>query len=485
MQNIHSFGHSFGNGFNSSSGSPFANCSKTFAPQWASQPGTEPMYKTISNWLRSEILRGRFAEGDKLPSVRTLVTDFGVSHPTVLRALEELAALGYVKLVKGSGTFVADHCSELNHPKQQGLYVWHNPQPTVKRSLEPHANSHSLPIAQWQRCMRSAVSDITTKTSPGGLPALRRAIAAFTRRSRGVLVDESQIFILPGLSSALLLAADLCLSGSAIVAAEDPGSAKVIRLLSHRAAKLEPIALDSQGISIEQLKAFDGKIDLLHVTPNQNPTGLVMSDLRRQSLLNWASHVGTFVLEDDFGGHMMLAAHTETPLFSRNTNSTVIYLGGFSSSLHPLVQTTYLFLPTELAERAWHSTSLRDIEQNLLEQQALLQMLEDGHLELHLKRSKKLLMEKRALMISALKQTLGSGVQISAPNINGKQMVKFRSDIETRSITTAALRSGLPLVSAAGYYVQREHCNEFMLSFDELRADKVFDTVLHFAGLLK
>ena len=66
----------------------------------------EPMYKSIFRHLRSEIERGRYKAGDKLPSVRTMVADFAVSHPTVLRALEELASLGYVKLVQGSGSYV-------------------------------------------------------------------------------------------------------------------------------------------------------------------------------------------------------------------------------------------------------------------------------------------------------------------------------------------------------------------------------------------
>jgi GntR family transcriptional regulator/MocR family aminotransferase len=472
MQNLNAFNNP---AHNSVANFPqsIASCPQPFTSPWTSQSNTEPMYKTIANWLRTEILRGRFAAGDKLPSVRTLVTDFSVSHPTVLRALEELAALGYVKLVKGSGTFVAH---------RNPLSVIH--QSTAKRAEENFSDS-SLPIAQWQRCVRSAVSDIKIKSSPGGLQALRRAIAAFSRRSRGVIADENQVLVLPGLSTAISLVAELCLSDSATVAVEDPGSLKIRRLLASQGAVLKPIALDAQGMSIEQLKASSHKIDLLHVTPNQNPTGLIMSELRRQSLLNWASHVGTFVLEDDFGGHMMLAANAQPPMFGRNSNNQAIYLGGFWSSLYPLVQTTYLLLPSSLVELAMNSATLRDAEQNVLEQQALFQMLEDGHLELHIKRSKKITMEKRALAISALKQTLGAYVQVNTPNINGKQLVKFDSEVETRNIITAALRSGLPMVSGKSCYLEIEHSNEFILSFDKMSSEKIFDTVLHFAGLLK
>ena len=95
------------------------------------------------------------------------------------------------------------------------------------------------------------------------------------------------------------------------------------------------------------------------------------------------------------------------------------------------------------------------------------------------------LMEKRALAIASLKQTLGARVEVIATSVNGKQLVKFRQDVNARNVITAALRSGLPLKNMAEYYIENQPSNDFLLSFASMETRQIFDTVLHFAGLIK
>ena len=314
---------------------------------------------------------------------------------------------------------------------------------------------------------------------------MKRAIAGYVRRSRGIVVDTAQVIVTPGLSVSLALINELCLSRGDLAAVEDPGSVKIRRLLAAQGTELKPIALDSQGISIEELKELDSKVKLLHVTPNHNPTGTLMSETRRQSLLNWAAHHGTFVVEDDFGGEYSLATNGQPALFSYAQDGSVIYLGGFCGSLFPLVNTGFLLVPPTLIYRALKAATLRDTEQNLLEDRSLEYMLDNGQLELHLKRTKKMCLEKRAQAITSLKQTLGARVDIIGTSINGKQLLRFREDIEARSIITAALRSGLPLASAAEFFVAKPHGNHFLLAYATMESKQIFEKVLHFAGLLK
>ena len=56
--------------------------------------------------LRDQILRGLYAPGALLPNEETLCTAFGVSRITVLRALKDLAAEGFVERKRAVGTFV-------------------------------------------------------------------------------------------------------------------------------------------------------------------------------------------------------------------------------------------------------------------------------------------------------------------------------------------------------------------------------------------
>jgi GntR family transcriptional repressor for pyruvate dehydrogenase complex len=60
----------------------------------------------IADQIRSSILAGEFAPGDKLPPERELAEMFGVSRPSVREALNVLASAGLVMSYQGGGTVV-------------------------------------------------------------------------------------------------------------------------------------------------------------------------------------------------------------------------------------------------------------------------------------------------------------------------------------------------------------------------------------------
>jgi GntR family transcriptional repressor for pyruvate dehydrogenase complex len=60
----------------------------------------------IAEQIRSSILAGEFAPGDKLPPERELAEMFGVSRPSVREALNVLASSGLVMSYQGGGTVV-------------------------------------------------------------------------------------------------------------------------------------------------------------------------------------------------------------------------------------------------------------------------------------------------------------------------------------------------------------------------------------------
>jgi GntR family transcriptional repressor for pyruvate dehydrogenase complex len=60
----------------------------------------------IAEQIRSSIMSGEFAPGDRLPPERELAEMFGVSRPSVREALNILAASGLVEAYQGGGTIV-------------------------------------------------------------------------------------------------------------------------------------------------------------------------------------------------------------------------------------------------------------------------------------------------------------------------------------------------------------------------------------------
>src|SRR5712691_8224638 len=63
-------------------------------------------YERIVDELRAEILAGRRAAGERLPSEHELADHYGTSRPTVRRAVARLKAEGLVVTSQGRGAFV-------------------------------------------------------------------------------------------------------------------------------------------------------------------------------------------------------------------------------------------------------------------------------------------------------------------------------------------------------------------------------------------
>ena len=66
------------------------------------------IYEQVMDQLKEQIMTGRMATGDKLPSVRELSKSITVNPNTVQKAYRELERQGYVYITSGVGTFVAD-----------------------------------------------------------------------------------------------------------------------------------------------------------------------------------------------------------------------------------------------------------------------------------------------------------------------------------------------------------------------------------------
>lgn len=66
-----------------------------------------PLWISIAETLRTEIARGHYRPGDKLPTEAALAARFGVNRHTVRRALADLAVAGLVHSRRGAGVFLA------------------------------------------------------------------------------------------------------------------------------------------------------------------------------------------------------------------------------------------------------------------------------------------------------------------------------------------------------------------------------------------
>ena len=80
-----------------------------------------PIYDQIYSQIKAQIIAGKLAPGEALPSIRALAKDLRISVITTKRAYDELEADGFLYTVAGKGCFVAE--PDLALFREQSLHL--------------------------------------------------------------------------------------------------------------------------------------------------------------------------------------------------------------------------------------------------------------------------------------------------------------------------------------------------------------------------
>ena len=72
-----------------------------------------PIYQQIADSFRTDILAGKYKQGEFLPSIRGLAKDLKISVITTMKAYEQLAQEGLVTAAQGKGFYVNAQDSEM------------------------------------------------------------------------------------------------------------------------------------------------------------------------------------------------------------------------------------------------------------------------------------------------------------------------------------------------------------------------------------
>jgi GntR family transcriptional regulator / MocR family aminotransferase len=246
----------------------------------------------IEEQLRAGVREGRLAPGTALPSSRGLAGELGLSRGVVVEAYAQLAAEGYLVTQQGGQTRVAPMAA------RQGPAEPRLPDPRPPRfDFRPGGPDVSLfPRAAWLASIRRALRDAPDSRldygDPRGAPELRRALASYLGRVRGVAADPECVIVTSGMAQGMaLFGRTLVAGGGRQIAVEDPWSAPGRRQLESTGLDTVPVPVDEDGVRVDALATV--RADAVAVTPaHQFPLGVVLSAERRFALVDWAARTG-------------------------------------------------------------------------------------------------------------------------------------------------------------------------------------------------
>src|SRR5450432_2926097 len=255
--------------------------------------------------LRAAILDGRLRPGARMPSTRSLASQYSLSRGTVVAAFDQLHSEGYTCTKKGSGTYVAlefTECSVSESSKldasgvresKAGLSKWAQ---RYLKNGEPMSSPHQVgrafrdyepaidvfPTELWarvaSRVIRRAPRSLYGKGNARGYQPLRRAIAEHVGSSRGVHCSPEQIIVTSGAQQAFDLLGRFLIDPGDQVWMEDPGYPGVSQTFISTGARIVRVPVDEDGLIVKAGRRLAPQARLAYVTPaNQFPMGVTMS----------------------------------------------------------------------------------------------------------------------------------------------------------------------------------------------------------------
>ena len=435
-----------------------------------------PLYRQIYDALRHDILTGDLPAGQRLAATRVLSEELGVSRNTVLEAVEQLTAEGYLVARVGAGTFVAEdlpgeflrsgvperEAEEGEVPRiserGQGYRRW-GAAGRMDRSLPFQLGRPAVdrfPWTTWSRLLGRRARDLEPdwldySGSDGYLP-LRRALARYLHTSRGLTCEPEQILIVRGSQQGLDLAARVLLDPGDEVWMEDPGYTAARIAFEAGGATEVPVPVDEDGLLVEVGVERAPKARLVYVTPShQYPLGVTLSLQRRLELLRWARKADAWIVEDDYDSEYRYAGRPLASLAGLDGCRHVIYLGTLSKVLFPALRLGYLVVPKEHVDAFVGARYASDRHTGVLEQAVVADFFEEGHFARHIRRMRTLYAERQRFLTEALAEHLGDTLELRPSRTGLHDVGWLRRHTDDAEVAARAVEAGVFVKALSSY----------------------------------
>ena len=341
--------------------------------------------------------------GTRLPSTRSLAATLEVSRPLVVEAYAQLAAEGYLRLRQGARPVV---CGFSSIVPTLSISVA-SAAPLVRFDLRPAIPDLNLfPRRDWLRALRGALAELTADdlgySERHGMDRLRRVIAEYLARVRGVRANAEHIVITNGFAEARALFCHAIVEhGIDRIGVEDPSYSDWETVDAAGLGRI-PIPVDAQGIDAACLERSNTRAVLL--TPaHQFPLGAVLAADRRARIIRWLEACAGFALEDDYDAEFRYD-HRPIGAMQGLAPGFVAYAGTVSKTLAPGLRLGWLVSPPTLLktvqerQRNWNEGISR------IDQTALAILIETGAYDRHLRRMRRIYRQRRDMMIALLER---------------------------------------------------------------------------------
>ena len=449
--------------------------------------GDDHLYMQVADGIQKMIAEEILKIGDKLPSVRVLSEEYGISMGTAFQAYYLLEGKGLIESRPKSGYYV-----RFNHRRFPQLPEIKQPEPvtsdvsvrdmiaTVYKDITATdvinfavaiPDVTLLPAAKLNKSVVHALrtskdSCINYEHIQGNLE-LRKQIARLAFNWGGKVRPE-EVIITSGCMEALVMCLRTVTKPGDTVAVERPAYFGIYQAIESLGLKVVEVTSDPcSGPDLDCLqkviKQFPIKACVF--VPNfSNPLGSCMSDENKIKLVEIITKHNIPLIEDDIYGELYFGKHRPKTCKLYDTKGLVMHCSSLSKSLAPGYRIGWI-LPGRFLEPIKSLKMMHTISSPTLTQVAMAHFLSIGRYEYHLKNLRKALHTQCLRYIQGIMEYFPEDTKVSRPQGGFVLWVELNKKVNTYKLCTEALKHNISIAPGQIFSASCNYCNYLRISF--------------------
>lgn len=445
------------------------------------------LYRRIASTLEQQVLKGVLKPGDKLPSLRSICVEHGVSMSTALQAYLELEKKALIESRPQSGYYVSylfKHFPPIpatSQPTVNGSKgdpgdliskVYKN---IGSRKISPLSLSvpadELLPIAKLNKAIIQAMRQLpgsgTAYEDAQGNLDLRRQIARWAYAWEGRL-HADDIVTTSGCKHAVSLCLMALTKRGDTIAVESPVffgilqlatsmGLKVIELPTHAQTGVDPAAL-KKALHKNKIKA------VVLVSNFNNPLGSCMPDENKKATVDIMEQFGVPLIEDDIYGDVFFGKSRPRNCKTYDESGNVLWCGSVSKTLAPGYRVGWV-APGKYKEEITRLKLYHNIASVPLTQKAVAIFLEQGRYEHHLRKMRHTLHANSLRFIKGIGEYFPEGTKVSRPQGGFVLWLELPKKIDVADLYDLAIRQNISISPGRIFTLRNQFNNCMRLSY--------------------
>ena len=445
----------------------------------------------IEQMIHGEILQ----IGDKLPSVRVLSEEYGISMGTAFQAYYHLEGKGLIEARPKSGYYV-----RFNNKRFPGLLTVTNPEPVANEvsTAEMIANVYRnitaedvinfslaapqielLPAAKLNKsvvhALRSSKYHCLNYEDIQGNLELRKQVAKLSFNWSGK-VSAEDVIITAGCMEALVMCLKAVTNPGDTVAIESPTYFGIFQVMESLGLKAMEIPTDPKtGVDLnfleKAIKKF--KIKACVFVPNfNNPLGSCMPDENKKELVQLITKYEVPLIEDDIYGELYFGKYRPKTCKSFDKEGWVLHCSSISKSVAPGYRVGWC-IPGKFFEKVKMLKMMHTVSGTTLTQVAMAHFLSIGRYEYHLKKLRKALHTQCLRYVQGIVQYFPADIKLSRPEGGFVLWVEMNKEVNAYKLYQEAMKHNISIGPGQIFSANGDYRNCIRIGYGHKYGDKV------------